>query len=193
LIDGGSVTVPTFGIYSTNGKWIIEGHGVDPDIPVVDDPFLMAKGRDPQLERAIDEVMNPSKTIRRPTSRNQSILSNPVGDAGCGQRQGEAAALPLIKAHTRFDFGVSKGDAIQDKGQRLDAILLNEQKLSVQAQHAAKPDPPAQPNLGLMTDGQIELFSGGFSGHLPVAIHLAKPSPESPSAKPSWPCCSMRN
>ena len=30
LIDGGAITVPTFGIYSTNGEWIIEGHGVDP-------------------------------------------------------------------------------------------------------------------------------------------------------------------
>ncbi|MFQ5767850.1 MAG: PDZ domain-containing protein [Acidobacteriota bacterium] len=57
LIDGGIVTVPTFGIYSTSGQWIIEGHGVDPDIEVVDDPTAMARGGDPQLERAIQEVM----------------------------------------------------------------------------------------------------------------------------------------
>ena len=57
LIDGGSVTVPTFGIYSTKGEWIIEGHGVDPDIKVVDDPAAMAKGGDPQLERAVVEVL----------------------------------------------------------------------------------------------------------------------------------------
>ena len=38
LVDGGGVTVPAFAIYSTNGQWIIEGHGVDPDIEVVDDP-----------------------------------------------------------------------------------------------------------------------------------------------------------
>jgi len=56
LIDGGSVTVPTFGIYDKDGKWIIEGHGVDPDIPVVDDPAQLAKGVDPQLERAITEI-----------------------------------------------------------------------------------------------------------------------------------------
>ncbi len=61
LVDGGNVTVPSFGIYSTKGEWIIEGHGVDPDIPVVDDPSLMAKGGDPQLERAIDEVMKSLK------------------------------------------------------------------------------------------------------------------------------------
>ena len=31
LVDNGSVTVPTFGIYDTTGEWIIEGYGVDPD------------------------------------------------------------------------------------------------------------------------------------------------------------------
>jgi tricorn protease len=71
LVDGGSVTVPTFGIYDTKGKWIIEGYGVDPDITVVDDPGLMAKGGDPQLERAIDEVLkalkkNPPVDVKKP-------------------------------------------------------------------------------------------------------------------------------
>jgi len=71
LIDGGSITVPTFGIYSTKGKWIIEGHGVDPDIDVVDDPSAMAKGGDPQLERAINEVLkalekNPPPEVKKP-------------------------------------------------------------------------------------------------------------------------------
>ncbi|MDR3683962.1 MAG: PDZ domain-containing protein [Geothrix sp.] len=56
LIDGGSVTVPTFGIYSREGRWIIEGHGVDPDIEVLDDPALLVQGKDPQLDRAIQEV-----------------------------------------------------------------------------------------------------------------------------------------
>jgi tricorn protease len=56
LIDGGSVTVPTFGIYSKEGQWIVEGHGVDPDIKVMDDPALLVQGKDPQLDRAIQEV-----------------------------------------------------------------------------------------------------------------------------------------
>jgi tricorn protease len=62
LIDNGGITVPTIGIYSTNYEWIIEGYGVDPDIEVVDDPGEMARGRDPQLERAAFEVM---KAIRQ--------------------------------------------------------------------------------------------------------------------------------
>lgn len=62
LIDGGHVTVPTFSIYDTSGKWIIEGHGVDPDIPVLDDPAALAEGHDPQLERAIQEVQKEMQT-----------------------------------------------------------------------------------------------------------------------------------
>jgi tricorn protease len=71
LVDDGSVTVPTFGIYNPKSEWIIEGHGVDPDITVIDDPALMAKGGDPQLDRAIDEVMkalrkNPPIEVKKP-------------------------------------------------------------------------------------------------------------------------------
>jgi len=69
LVDGGYVSVPTFGIFSTEGEWIIEGYGVDPDIEVADDPGLMAKGGDPQLERAIAEVLKQLKAQppKRPT------------------------------------------------------------------------------------------------------------------------------
>ena len=71
LIDGGNVTVPTFGIYNTKGEWIIEGYGVDPDIEVVDDPARMAQGEDPQLERAVKEILrslkkNPPETPKKP-------------------------------------------------------------------------------------------------------------------------------
>ena len=77
LVDGGSVTVPTFGIYSTKGEWIIEGHGVDPDIEVVDDPGAMAKGGDPQIERAVKEVLqslkkNPPSQVKKPAYPNRA-------------------------------------------------------------------------------------------------------------------------
>jgi tricorn protease len=77
LIDGGSVTVPTFSIYDTKGQWIIEGYGVDPDIAVVDDPAEMAKGNDPQLERAIAEVKkslesNPPQGPKKPAYPNRA-------------------------------------------------------------------------------------------------------------------------
>jgi len=57
LIDGGSVTVPTFRMYDPDGKWFREGHGVDPDIEVLEDPTALAKGGDAQLEKAIAVVL----------------------------------------------------------------------------------------------------------------------------------------
>jgi tricorn protease-like protein len=53
LIDGAVLTVPTFGFYEKDGTWGVEGHGVDPDIEVIDDPALMTEGGDPQLDAAI--------------------------------------------------------------------------------------------------------------------------------------------
>lgn len=77
LVDGGTVTVPTFSIYDQSGKWIIEGHGVDPDIPIVDDPAQLAKGIDPQLERAIVEIKaglekNPPNRPARPAYNDRT-------------------------------------------------------------------------------------------------------------------------
>jgi tricorn protease len=61
LVDGGAVTVPTFGIYNASGEWIIENHGVDPDVVVEDDPSQMLNGGDPQLDRAIQMTMQALK------------------------------------------------------------------------------------------------------------------------------------
>jgi tricorn protease len=61
LIDGGSVSVPTFRMYDNNG-WFKEGHGVDPDIAVPEDLGMMARGKDPQLEKAIEVSLEQLKT-----------------------------------------------------------------------------------------------------------------------------------
>ncbi len=73
LIDGGTVNVPEFGLVNLKGEWVIEGHGVDPDIEVENDPKSVVGGHDPQLERAVAEVMkkmaaNPAKLPARPAA-----------------------------------------------------------------------------------------------------------------------------
>jgi tricorn protease len=60
-IDGSNVTAPTFAYYDLDGTWGIEGHGVDPDIKVIDDPAKMLDGGDPQLAVAIDEMLKAIK------------------------------------------------------------------------------------------------------------------------------------
>jgi tricorn protease len=61
LIDGGTINVPESGFASTRGEWVIEGYGVDPDIEVENDPRSVIEGRDPQLERAVAEIMKKLK------------------------------------------------------------------------------------------------------------------------------------
>ena len=58
LLDGGTLNRPEFSRYDNEGKeWIMEGHGVDPDIIVDNDPAMEYKGVDQQLNRAIEEIM----------------------------------------------------------------------------------------------------------------------------------------
>ncbi|MBQ3388227.1 MAG: PD40 domain-containing protein [Thermoguttaceae bacterium] len=61
LLDGGTVYVPLSATNAPDGEYIIEGHGVDPDIVVPQDPKAVAQGHDPQLERGIAEVLNRIK------------------------------------------------------------------------------------------------------------------------------------
>ena len=63
LVDGGQFFKPEFALYSKDGKeWIIEGHGVDPDIMVDNDPGKEFRGEDQQLDRAIQEIQAELKT-----------------------------------------------------------------------------------------------------------------------------------
>ncbi|MEM9673603.1 MAG: PDZ domain-containing protein [Bacteroidota bacterium] len=57
LIDGGGITVPGARLYDNDGHWFWEGEGVKPDFKVWDDPNLLVKGRDPQMEKVVAEVM----------------------------------------------------------------------------------------------------------------------------------------
>jgi tricorn protease len=63
LLDGGELNKPEFAKYDTDGKgWIIEGHGVDPDIVVENDPAKEYIGIDEQLNKAIEVIMEELKT-----------------------------------------------------------------------------------------------------------------------------------
>ncbi len=65
LTDGGQFYKPEFAVYSKDGKdWVIEGHGVDPDIVVDNDPTKEFNGEDQQLDRAIQELQQDLKAKR---------------------------------------------------------------------------------------------------------------------------------
>ncbi len=56
LVDGGMLTQSNVGFANLHGKWVVENHGVDPDIVVENTPSDVLAGRDPQLEKAIAVV-----------------------------------------------------------------------------------------------------------------------------------------
>ncbi|MFT3948365.1 MAG: S41 family peptidase [Agriterribacter sp.] len=56
LIDNGVATAAEFGVYGPEGKWLIEGEGVIPDIEVDNLPFETYKGKDAQLEYAVKHL-----------------------------------------------------------------------------------------------------------------------------------------
>ena len=67
--------------YEKDGTWGIEGHGVDPDIEVIDDPAKMVNGGDPQLDFAIQHMLTeiqqhpyiPPKAPSYPDRRGMGI------------------------------------------------------------------------------------------------------------------------
>ncbi|HEV2355920.1 MAG TPA: hypothetical protein VGR89_16840, partial [Puia sp.] len=52
--DNGIASAAETGVYGSEGKWLIEGHGVDPDIVVDNLPYATFRGADAQLDAAID-------------------------------------------------------------------------------------------------------------------------------------------
>ncbi|HLW68146.1 MAG TPA: PDZ domain-containing protein [Gemmataceae bacterium] len=65
LTDGGFLNKPEFSRYSLEDKWIMEGHGVDPDIVVDNDPYKEYTGTDEQLNKAIELMVEELKTKER--------------------------------------------------------------------------------------------------------------------------------
>jgi tricorn protease len=58
MVDGGYLTAPNNAVFDPiNNRWIAENEGVPPDIEVLMDAKSVAEGHDPQLERAVQEVL----------------------------------------------------------------------------------------------------------------------------------------
>ncbi len=79
LVDGPSFAVPSTGIVSTSGEYIVEGEGVCPDegYEVYDLPEEIAKGNDPSIEKAVAYLLNelaknPPKKVNKPAEPDRS-------------------------------------------------------------------------------------------------------------------------
>ncbi len=63
-VDGQDVRTPFFTSYSTDGEWIVENRGVDPDILVDINPFEDFKGNDAQLNKAVEYLLEQLKNYK---------------------------------------------------------------------------------------------------------------------------------
>jgi tricorn protease len=82
-IDGGGITAPNLAFYDLKGQWAVENEGVAPDIEVEYTPSEVNKGRDPQLERAVQEALrlleqSPMRKVPRPAPINRVSNSGRV-------------------------------------------------------------------------------------------------------------------
>ena len=67
FVDGGSMIAPRGGFFTRDGKWAVENEGTPPDIEVENWPKDVIAGKDPQLERAVEEAMRLLKA--KPVNR----------------------------------------------------------------------------------------------------------------------------
>jgi tricorn protease len=88
LIDGGSFVAPRGGFFDVDGEWAVEAEGVAPDIEVRNDPRPVMEGRDPQLERAVQEALELLRTERvelKPEPPAPLRWRRPAGWSGGGE------------------------------------------------------------------------------------------------------------
>jgi len=83
LMDGGSVSAPNLAIWTPEEGWTVENEGVPPDIEVEQTPAEVIAGKDPQLEKAIQLVMealkkNPPAQPKRPPYPVRTTVKPPV-------------------------------------------------------------------------------------------------------------------
>ena len=70
-MDGGGITAPSLAFYDMSGHWAVENQGITPEIQVEYSAAEVAKGHDPQLERAVQEALkllneHPPTRVARP-------------------------------------------------------------------------------------------------------------------------------
>jgi len=96
LVDRGIATAAETGVYGPERQWLIEGHGVDPDIVVDNEPHATFNGQDAQLDAAIAYLQgeikaHPVPVPPPPAYPNKSLKAVQAGTtkAGAASKQND--------------------------------------------------------------------------------------------------------
>jgi tricorn protease len=96
LMDGGMITAPRMAFWSPDGEWDVENRGVAPDVEVDFDPQAVRAGHDPQLEKAVQIVLDELKKNPLPKHKKPAYPNyHPAGEkAAQKQEKGSKAGVP---------------------------------------------------------------------------------------------------
>jgi tricorn protease len=86
LMDGGFTGTPDLAFYNPNGTWDVENHGIPPDVEVEYDPKAVREGHDPQLEKAVQVVMDLLKQNPLPPPPHHPAYPNYHKSDGLGNQ-----------------------------------------------------------------------------------------------------------
>jgi tricorn protease len=86
LLDDGFTGTPNLAFYNPNGTWDVENHGVPPDVEVEYDPKAVREGHDPQLEKAVQVVMDLLKQNPPPAPPHHPAYPNYHKSDGLGSQ-----------------------------------------------------------------------------------------------------------
>jgi tricorn protease len=81
LVDGTGITVPRYAFWLDGYGWLVENHGVDPDVEVVPSPEDYAAGQDPQLETGVRlalDALAAAAAAKAPTTGDRPSKRRPA-------------------------------------------------------------------------------------------------------------------
>jgi tricorn protease len=93
LADNGIASAAELGVYGPEGKWLIEGHGVDPDMVVDAPPHASFEGKDAQLDAALVYLeqlvqQHPVPVPPHPPYPDKSFSAQHTGDGHTSRKPG---------------------------------------------------------------------------------------------------------
>ena len=82
LVDKGIATAAESGVYGPEGRWLIEGRGVEPDVVVDNLPHATSEGKDAQLDAAVARLLQAIDKDPRPVPQVPAYPDKSMKDPG---------------------------------------------------------------------------------------------------------------
>jgi hypothetical protein len=108
-VDRGITTAAETGVFGPDGDWLIEGHGVDPDIVVDNLPHQTFNGQDAQLDAAIKYLQDEMKRNPIPAPAAPKYRTSRSGGEGRSRSSGarrlpSRASIRIAWGRTRYEY-----------------------------------------------------------------------------------------